>query len=102
MEFSEKKFCKLFSTITHLSDAFFFFFLIKQLVVNSKIGDSAAGQSKRIEKKNKTETCLFSLSTQLTTTTVLQFNTIFSSFCFPALSAQKTRSFICFFTVIYI
>ena len=64
------------------------FFLIKQLVVNSKkIGGSAAGQTKRIEKK-KTEACLFSLSTQLATTTVLQFNTFFHLFVFPALSAQ--------------
>ena len=63
------------------------FFLIKQLVDNSKkIGGSAAGQTKRIEKK--TEACLFSLSTQLTTTTVLQFNTFFHLFVFPALSAQ--------------
>ena len=63
------------------------FCLIKQLVVNSKkIGGSAAGQTKRIEKK--TEVCLFSLSTQLTTTTVLQFNTSFHLFVFPALSAQ--------------
>ena len=36
----------------------------------------------------KTEACLFSLSTQLTTTTVLQFNTFFHLFVFPALSAQ--------------
>ena len=36
----------------------------------------------------KTEACLFSLSTQLTTTTVLQFNTFFHFFVFPALSAQ--------------
>ena len=65
-----------------------FFFLIKQLVLKSKkIGGSAAGQTKRIEKRQKL--CLFSLSTQLTTTTVLQVNTIFfSPFCFPALSAQ--------------
>ena len=64
-----------------------FIFYIKQLVVNSKkIGGSAAGQTKRIEKRQKL-VCFF-LSTQLTATTVLQFNTVFSLFCFPALSAQ--------------
>ena len=68
-----------------------FFFLIKQLVVNSKkIGGSAAGQTKRIEKNRS---LLVSLSTQLTTTTVLQFNTFFHLFVFPALSAQTKMSF---------
>ena len=70
----------------HLYTTFSFFFLIKQLVVNSKkIGGSAAGQTKRIEKNRS---LLVSLSTQLTTTTVLQFNTFFHLFVFPALSAQ--------------
>ena len=45
------------------------------LVVNSKkMEDSAAGKQNGLKK---TEACLFSLSTQLTTTTVLQFSTIF-------------------------
>ena len=78
-------FCFSF-VISQKPESIFFFFLIKQLVVNSKkIGGSAAGQTKRIEKNRS---LLVSLSTQLTTTTVLQFNTFFHLFVFPALSAQ--------------
>ena len=43
------------------------------------------GKTKRIEKRQ--EACLFSLSTQLATT-MLQLNTFFTFFVFPALSAQ--------------
>ena len=61
------------------------FFLIKQLVVNSKkIGGSAAGQTKRIEK-NRSLLVFFEYSINHNNR---QFNTFFHLFVFPALSAQ--------------